>query len=133
MEIENSAPNIPSEAGHSNGSNGDADISANDHDVQSSHAETESQREVEPLMAQSEEIGVEGKSSCDRNILTNGNNRKDDSGDESIEFADAVDEEGACFFSLSPDKIDDPPNDIGMYKNVLCIAVAIKSILLRQR
>lgn len=123
MEIENSAPNIPSAAGHANG---DAALNSNDHDVQLSHAETESQRGAEPLMAQSAEIGVDRKSSCDSNILTYGNVRKDDSGDESIEFADAVDEEGACFFSLSPDKIDDQPNDIGMYRIYICLFIGVK-------
>lgn len=59
------------------------------------------------------------KDTCDNSTnLPNGMSNKDESGDESIEYADAVDvdEEGACFFNLLPDFVEDhAENYLGKY------------------
>lgn len=69
--------------------------------------------------ASSDECEME-KDTCDNSHhLPNGILNKDDSGDESIEYADAVDEEGACFFSLAPELVEDQvEQDAGKYRTV---------------
>lgn len=112
MDIENSAPNIEVAAAadidndrNVNGeSNTDSSIVDNELNV---HNESQNTTVTHSLPLSPEECINENKETCDSSHLDNGSISKEDSGDESIEYADAVDEEGACCFSLAPEMMDD--------------------------
>lgn len=130
MDIENSAPNIPiNDTGIDNGSSS-TDNMTNDSNLRldkESHGHT-SAAMLDTLIGDTRAVvaTTETASSsttneqrqrqiCDNNNhLGNLNLTRDDSGDESIEYADAVDEEGAsCFFSFAPESSEGHLNDGG--------------------
>lgn len=124
MDIENSAPNIEVaiRADIDDDRMAIAENSTNCNIIDNElhvHNETHNITVTQPLPLSTDECNNENKDNCDSSNLENGSISKDDSGDESIEYADAVDEEGACFFSLAPEMMDDHTINKGKYLYII--------------